>query len=58
VAQNKPPAENKIPLIIIRDAAKWASVSSAMTTCQIKFSKAKTCIDGIRVKTVSVDNFR
>ncbi|CAH1371618.1 unnamed protein product, partial [Tenebrio molitor] len=29
-----------------------------MTTCQIKFSKAKTCIDGIHVKTVSVDNFR
>ncbi|KAH0816006.1 hypothetical protein GEV33_006785 [Tenebrio molitor] len=58
VAQNKPPAENKIPPIIIHDAAKWASFSSAMMTCQIKFSKAKICIDGIRVKTVSVDNFR
>jgi hypothetical protein len=58
VAQNKPPAENKIPPIIIRDAAKWASVSSAMTTRQIKFSKAKTCIDGIRVNTVTVDDFR
>jgi hypothetical protein len=57
-AQNKPPAENKIPPIIIRDAAKWASVSSAMTTRQIKFSKAKTCIDGIRVNTVTVDDFR
>jgi hypothetical protein len=58
VAQNKPPAENKIPPIIIRDAAKWASVSSAMTTRQIKFSKAKTCIYGIRVNTVTVDDFR
>jgi hypothetical protein len=58
VAQNKPPAENKIPPIIIRDAAKWASVSSAMTTRQIKFSKAKTCIDGIRVNTVTIDDFR
>jgi hypothetical protein len=58
VAQNKLPAENKIPPIIIRDAAKWASVSSAMTTRQIKFSKAKTCIDGIRVNTVTVDDFR
>jgi hypothetical protein len=58
VAQNKPPAESKIPPIIIRDAAKWASVSSAMTTRQIKFSKAKTCIDGIRVNTVTVDDFR
>ncbi|CAH1383693.1 unnamed protein product, partial [Tenebrio molitor] len=48
----------KIPPIIIRDAAKWASVSSAMTTRQIKFSKAKTCIDGIRVNTVTVDDFR
>jgi hypothetical protein len=57
VAQNKPPAKNKIPPII-RDAAKWASVSSAMTTRQIKFSKAKTCIDGIRVNTVTVDGFR
>jgi hypothetical protein len=57
-AQNKPPAENKIPPIIIRDAAKWASVSSAMTTRQIKFSKAKTCIDGIRVNTVTIDDFR
>jgi hypothetical protein len=41
-----------------RNAAKWASVSSAMTTRQIKFSKAKTCIDGIRVNTVTVDDFR
>jgi uncharacterized HAD superfamily protein len=29
-----------------------------MTTLQIKFSKAKTCIDGIRVNTVTVDDFR
>jgi hypothetical protein len=58
VAQNKPPAENKIPPIIIRDAAKWVSVSSAMTTRQIKFSKAKACIDGIRVNTVTVHDFR
>jgi hypothetical protein len=27
-------------------------------TRQIKFSKAKTCIDGIRVNTVTVDDFR
>jgi hypothetical protein len=58
VTQNKPPAENKIRPIIIRDAAKWASVSSAMTTRQIKFSKAKTCIDDIRINTVTVDDFR
>jgi hypothetical protein len=58
VAQDKPPAEKKIPPIIIRDAAKWASVLSAITTRQIKFSKAKTCIDGTHLNTVTVDDFR
>ncbi|KAH0817469.1 hypothetical protein GEV33_005322 [Tenebrio molitor] len=32
VAQNKPPAENKIPPIIIRDAAKWVPASTVFAS--------------------------
>ncbi|KAH0820877.1 hypothetical protein GEV33_001914 [Tenebrio molitor] len=49
VAQQKPPAESKIPPIIIRDASKWPSISSGMQARRIAFTKAKPCVDGIRV---------
>jgi hypothetical protein len=58
VAQQKPRAENKIPPVIIRDASKWSSVSSAMTQRKIAFSKAQSCVDGTRVNPVSSDDFR
>jgi hypothetical protein len=58
VAGNQPPAANKIPPIIVRDAAKWSGLAQAMTQRRIHFSKAKPCVDGIRVNPVSVDDFR
>jgi hypothetical protein len=58
VAQKKPPAESKIPPVIIRDASKWSSISSAMTQRKIAFSKSQSCVDGIRVNPVSSDDFR
>jgi hypothetical protein len=58
VAGNQPPAANKIPPIIVRDASKWSGLAQAMTHRRINFSKAKTCVDGIRVNPVTVDDFR
>jgi hypothetical protein len=46
----KPPAESKILPVIIRDASKWSSVSSAMTQRKITFS--------ICVNPVTTDDFR
>jgi hypothetical protein len=57
VTQQKPPAESKIPPVIIRDASKWSSLSQAMVQ-KINFSKARSCVDGIRVNPVTVDDFR
>jgi hypothetical protein len=58
VTQQKPPAESKIPPVIIRDASKWSSLSQAMVQKKINFSKARSCVDGIRVNPVTVDDFR
>jgi hypothetical protein len=58
VTQQKPPAESKIPPVIIRDASKWSSLSQAMMQKKINFSKARSCVDGIRVNPVTVDDFR
>ncbi|KAJ3631965.1 hypothetical protein MTP99_013064 [Tenebrio molitor] len=58
VVQQKPPPESKIPPVIIRDASKWSSVSSAMTQKKIAFTKAQSCVDGIRVNPVTSDDFR
>jgi hypothetical protein len=58
VAQQKPPAESKIPPIIIRDASKWPSISSGMQARRIAFTKAKPCVDGIRVNPGTSDDFR
>jgi hypothetical protein len=58
VAGNQPPAASKIPPIILRDAAKWSGLAQAMTHRRINFSKAKPCVDGIRVNPVTVDDFR
>jgi hypothetical protein len=58
VTQQKPPAESKIPSVIIRDASKWSSLSQAMVQKKINFSKARSCVDGIRVNPVTVDDFR
>jgi hypothetical protein len=58
VAQQKPPAESKIPPNIIRDASKWPSISSGMQARCIAFTKAKPCVDGIRVNPGTSDDFR
>jgi hypothetical protein len=58
VVQQKPPPESKIPPVISRDASKWSSVSSAMTQKKIAFTKAQSCVDGIRVNPVTSDDFR
>jgi hypothetical protein len=58
VAGNQPPAANKIPPIIVRDASKWSGLAQAITHRRINFSKAETCVDGIRVNPVTVDDFR
>jgi hypothetical protein len=58
VAQQKPPAESKIPPVIIRDASKWPSISSGMKARHIAFTKAKPCVDGIRVNPGTSDDFR
>jgi hypothetical protein len=58
VTQQKPPAESKIPPVIIRDASKWSSLSQAMVQKKINFSKASSCVDGIRVNPVTLDDFR
>ncbi|CAH1371609.1 unnamed protein product, partial [Tenebrio molitor] len=49
---------SKIPPIILRDAAKCSGLAQAMTHRRINFSKAKPCVDGIRVNPVTVDDFR
>jgi hypothetical protein len=58
MAQQKPPAESKIPPIIIRDASKWPSISSGVQARRIAFTKAKPCVDDIRVNPGTSDDFR
>jgi pyruvate/2-oxoglutarate dehydrogenase complex dihydrolipoamide acyltransferase (E2) component len=55
VAQQKTPAESKIPPIIIRDGSKWPSISSGMQARRIA---AKPCVDGILVNPGTSDDFR
>jgi hypothetical protein len=55
---NKPPVEGRIPPIIICDATKWTGIFTTMSVKRINFSKAKQCIDGIRVIPVTADDFR
>jgi hypothetical protein len=57
-AVNKPPVEGRIPPIIICDATKWTGIFTTMNVKRINFSKAKQCIDGIRVIPVTADDFR
>jgi hypothetical protein len=54
VAQQKTPAESKIPPII-RDGSKWPSISSGMQARRIS---AKPCVDGILVNPGTSDDFR
>jgi hypothetical protein len=58
VAGNQPPGANKIPPVIVRDAAKWAGISQAMAVKRINFTKAKSCVDGIRVNPRTSDDHR
>jgi hypothetical protein len=58
VAGNQPPGANKIPPVIVRDAAKWAGISQAMAVKRINFTKAKSCVDGIRLSPKTSDDHR
>jgi hypothetical protein len=58
VAASQPPAANKIPPIIVCDATKWSGLAQTMMTRRINFSKAKPCVDGIRVDSITVDELR
>jgi hypothetical protein len=58
VAGNQPPGASKIPPVIVRDATKWAGISQAMAVKRFNFTKAKSCVDGIRVNPRTSDDHR
>ncbi|RZC32290.1 hypothetical protein BDFB_013483, partial [Asbolus verrucosus] len=50
----------KVPPIIVREKSRWTEISKACadSDSRITFSKAKPCVDGIRVQPVTAEDFR
>ena len=56
----RPPTtpKSRIPPIILRDGQRWSEISRRMTENSIRYSKAKTTPEGVRIQPVEVSDFR
>ncbi|RZC34757.1 PRE C2HC domain containing protein, partial [Asbolus verrucosus] len=54
------PPSAKVPPIIVREKSRWTEISKACAepNSRVNFSKAKPCVDGIRVQPVTAEDFR
>ncbi|KAJ3643881.1 hypothetical protein Zmor_026565 [Zophobas morio] len=60
VVTPRPPTtpKSRIPPIILRDGQRWSEVSRRMTDNSIRYSKAKSTPEGVRIQPVEVSDFR
>ncbi|KAJ3658618.1 hypothetical protein Zmor_010347 [Zophobas morio] len=60
VVTPRPPTtpKTRIPPIILRDGQRWSEVSRRMTDNSIRYSKAKSTPEGVRIQPVEVSDFR
>lgn len=51
-------AEEKVPPIVLRDPGKWPEVRKYFDTHQIRYTKARSVLNGISISPTSIDDHR